>query len=276
MSPEVSASRTRSRSCLSASRSSCSSPSASSTRCAACVSTDVIAVERAAGVANSAGSRFKKTDRTRPRSGRTSASRRRLVRVMVLAAMRRAYPPYVAVEPWRGGSRDNRSGRPDVSRKQGFTGGSWRVRRCLARNHAAIRDLESGMGLTRKELLAGAAAAGVVAGVRRVGQARGGRSGRLGVGEGAVRARPGRAPLRRVRARLASAAGAECRRAPPPRPRRRPGRLPARARGRARRPRRRGGRPLPGGGARATSRSRTRPRWGSAWSTAASARTARS
>src|SRR5918998_817013 len=87
MSLALSAALTRSTSALSASRSSCSSPAASSTRWDASVTTDVIAVERAAGVANSVGSRFRNTDRTRPRSGRTSASRRRRPRVIVWAAM---------------------------------------------------------------------------------------------------------------------------------------------------------------------------------------------
>ena len=98
MSLAISVSRTRSMSAFSATRSSWSSPSAWSTRWAASVITEVTAVERAAGVANSVGSRLRKTDRTRPRSGLTSASRRRRVRVIVLAAMSVAYPPCVAGE----------------------------------------------------------------------------------------------------------------------------------------------------------------------------------
>ena len=48
--------------------------------------------ERAAGVGSSEGSRFMNTERTRPRAGCTSASRRRRPRVSVFAAMREPYP----------------------------------------------------------------------------------------------------------------------------------------------------------------------------------------
>ena len=70
-----------------------------STLCAAAVTTELTSVARAAGVANSLGSRLKKTERTRPRSGRSSASRRRRPRVIVLAAIRRGYPGPAAAEP---------------------------------------------------------------------------------------------------------------------------------------------------------------------------------
>ena len=102
-------------------------------------------------------------------------------------------------------------------------------------------------GLTRKELLAGAAAAGVVAGCGGViGQARL-RPARLGVGQGAVRALARRPPLRRLRPRHAPEAGPRGDRAPPARARRRPRRLHPRARARARRARARGGRAIPRG-----------------------------
>src|SRR4051794_30180281 len=62
---------------------------------------DVIAEDRAAGVGISEGSRFRKTERTRPRSGWTSASRRRRLRVIVLAAMWRTLPLVHRAGTWR-------------------------------------------------------------------------------------------------------------------------------------------------------------------------------
>src|SRR5215210_5434838 len=94
MSPPASTSRTRSTSLRSASRSWCASPSASaSALCAASVISEVMALERAGAVANSDGSRFRKTDSTRPCSGWTSISRRRRSRVIALAAINPELPP---------------------------------------------------------------------------------------------------------------------------------------------------------------------------------------
>ncbi len=87
-----STSRTRSTSARSAIRSSWPRPSASSTLWAAAVSTELISVARAGGVANSLGSRLKKTERTLPRSGCNAASRRRRPRVIVVAAIDLGYP----------------------------------------------------------------------------------------------------------------------------------------------------------------------------------------
>ena len=61
--------------------------SASSTFCAAAVTTELISVARAGGVANSLGSRLKKTERTMPCCGRSSASRRRRPRMFGLTAI---------------------------------------------------------------------------------------------------------------------------------------------------------------------------------------------
>src|SRR4051794_39268121 len=87
-----SASRTASTSSRSAMRSSWErSPSSSSTLRWASLRREVIALARAGGVANSAGSRLRYTESTRPRSGARSASRRSRVRVTV-SAMVRALP----------------------------------------------------------------------------------------------------------------------------------------------------------------------------------------
>ena len=98
MSDASSVARTRSRSSRSACLAAWSSASTCSTRRAASLSTEWISVARAGPTANSLGSRLRKTERTRPRSGRTSARRRRRPRVLA-AIGGRYYPADSCAEP---------------------------------------------------------------------------------------------------------------------------------------------------------------------------------